>query len=297
MRAGSIGTIAAVNPERRRILRLAALGSATLAGSGYLLLDRLSERRQGDTVAKTGRSTTTSTGGGGGTSTAPTSGPGSGPAVDDTSAPADPTTSEPSTGEPPTGEAATATVMLCREAWGAAAPNRAVPAHQIRGLMVHHTAVVLDDNRKAPDRIRGHQRYHQNNGFADIAYHVFIDANGNVYEGRDTAVAGETFTDYDPTGWFLVVCEGNFDEQPLPDAQRDALARVLAWAAATFGVAPDVASHRQHAQTRCPGGAIHGLVLDGTLARLTREMGPVDLPEMCGDEADSRIALIRSGAL
>lgn len=164
--------------------------------------------------------------------------------------------------------------------------------------MVHHTAVRLDDNRKSPSRIRGHQRYHQSRGFADIAYHVFVDAHGNVYEGRDPTRPGETFTNYDTTGWFLVVCEGNFDEQPLPDAQRDAMARVLAWASQRYGVAPEeIASHRQHAQTRCPGDGIHALVLDGTLARLVREQvgAGASLSEVCGPEASARVAAIEAG--
>ena len=188
--------------------------------------------------------------------------------------------------------------MLCREAWEAAPPTRTLPPHEITGLMVHHTAVVLDDNRKSPDRIRGHQRFHQSKGFADIAYHVFVDAHGNVYEGRDQSQPGETFTDYDPTGWFLVVCEGNFDEQPLPDPQREGLARVLAWAGQRYGAAPeDIASHRDRAHTRCPGDAVHALVLDGTLSQLVRNAGTVELEELCGAEAGARISAIEAGTL
>ena len=273
-----------LDPDRRRILRLAALGAATLSGGAYLLVDRLRGNDPGARVASTDRDTTTAPRR---STPTQTDAPASQPEVTNTEPPTTATTVE-----------ASEAVMLCREAWGAAPPTRSVPPHEITGLMVHHTAVVLDDNRKSPDRIRGHQRYHQSHDFADIAYHVFIDANGNVYEGRDPAVPGETFTDYDPTGWFLVVCEGNFDEQPLPQPQRDALARVLAWASARYGVTAEaIASHRQHAHTRCPGDAIHALVVDGTIARLTRDAGRVDLQEICGPEADERIAAIRSGTL
>ncbi|MBI2169139.1 MAG: N-acetylmuramoyl-L-alanine amidase [Actinobacteria bacterium] len=164
-------------------------------------------------------------------------------------------------------------------------------------MMVHHTAVRLDDNRQAPARIRGHQRFHQSKGFVDIAYHVFVDAHGNVFEGRNPEQPGETFTDYDPAGWFLVVCEGNFDEQPLPEAQLDAMARVLAWASARYGVDPgEIASHRQHAHTRCPGEAIHALVVDGTLAGRVEDHLGATVVETCGPEAQATVAAIEAGS-
>ena len=54
-------------------------------------------------------------------------------------------------------------------------------------MTLHHTAVVLGDNSNAPARLRQHQRYHQNDrGWIDIAYHVSVDRNGNIYEARGT---------------------------------------------------------------------------------------------------------------
>ena len=38
--------------------------------------------------------------------------------------------------------------------------------------------------------------------FIDIAYHIGVDRDGNLYELRDTAIAGDTDTKYDPTGHF-----------------------------------------------------------------------------------------------
>lgn len=275
-----------VDEGRRRILRLAALAGATLAGGAYLLADRL--RGGGSTrAAATARA---------GPPTSPTATSSTTTTTTTTGAAAAPSSTTASTTRR---AAAATTTVLCRDAWGAAPPTGSLAAHEITGLMVHHTAVALADNREAPDRVLGHQRFHQSKGFADIAYHVVVDADGNVYEGRDPGRPGETFTDYDPTGWFLVVCEGNFDEQPLPGAQRDAMARVLAWAAQRYGVAPEtVASHRQHAHTRCPGDAIHAIVLDGTLGRLVAEHAGAGatLETVCGPEATARIDAIRAGA-
>lgn len=269
-----------VDQERRRILRLGALATASLAGGGFLLAARLRSDDSGDAVTAGTSSSTTN------------------PKAT-TTEPQDTTTSAPATSTTKASVAAAgAGSMLCRDAWGAKAPTGSLPPHEIRGLMVHHTAVTLADNRQAPARVRGHQRFHQSRGFVDIAYHVVVDLEGNVYEGRDQGQPGETFTDYDPTGWFLVVCEGNFDEQLLPNAQRDAMVRVLAWASRHYGLpSGDIASHRQHAHTRCPGDAIHSLVVDGTLARLVTEQAAAGatLDVVCGPEATARVAAIEAG--
>ena len=62
-------------------------------------------------------------------------------------------------------------------------------------MTIHHTGVVLGDNRNAPARLRQHQQLHQNDrGWIDIAYHVGIDRNGNIYELRDPGIKGDTAT-------------------------------------------------------------------------------------------------------
>ena len=75
-------------------------------------------------------------------------------------------------------------------------------------MTLHHEAVALGENRNAPAHLRQDQRYHQDQkGWIDIAYHVAVDRNGNIYELRSTEIAGDTATDYDTTGHFLVLCE------------------------------------------------------------------------------------------
>lgn len=234
-----------------------------------------------------------------------------GGSTDDTTTPPTPPTSNSSTastdpetasGEPTTTTERTLTaatpVILCREAWGAQPVTKAMPSHVVRGVMVHHTAVVLSDNREAPARIRSHQRFHQSRGFADLAYHVVIDGDGNVYEGRDPTTPGETFTEYEPEGWYLVTCEGNFDAQPLPEAQRSSLVHVLAWAASHFGVDPSsIRPHSAVSPTACPGEAVEAVFADGSLIERVRDLiaAGVRLPRSCGAEAVERIAAIEAG--
>ena len=66
-------------------------------------------------------------------------------------------------------------------------------------IALRHTAAALATVAQAPGRLRSHQRFHQEQGWPDIAYHYGIDLAGNVYELRDPRLAGDTFTDYDPT--------------------------------------------------------------------------------------------------
>ena len=131
-------------------------------------------------------------------------------------------------------------VVLCRDAWGAKAPLPGGRPHTLNRMTIHHTAVVLGDNANAPARLRQHQHYHQDTkGWIDIAYHLSVDRHGNIYELRSPTLVGDTATSYDPTGHFLVVCEGNFDEEEVTEEQLNGAALAFAWAAQQFGISPE----------------------------------------------------------
>ncbi|MDH3607325.1 MAG: peptidoglycan recognition protein family protein [Acidimicrobiia bacterium] len=169
-------------------------------------------------------------------------------------------------------------------------------------MTVHHTAAVLDSNRKAPARARAHQRYHMDDrGWIDLAYHFLVDANGHVLEGRPLGAVGDTGTNYDPTGHFLVCAEGDFNQQAIPAAQVAAIADVLAWGAVTFGVpASTIRGHRDWASTSCPGDGFYPLIKEGSLqAAVETRMaaGAPSLSVLCGDAAISRVADIEAGLI
>lgn len=189
--------------------------------------------------------------------------------------------------------------LICRQAWEARAPAGAGSPHRITGLMIHHSAVTLADNRAAPQHLRSFQDSHQHSGFVDIAYHVGVDRNGNLYELRSPGIAGETYTDYDPSGWLLVLALGNFDEQEPTAAQLEGMARVLAWGAGTYGVDPaEVAGHRDAAATRCPGEALYRELESGRLSARVQDLlagGGVDLRDLCGEAGAARVREIEAG--
>ncbi len=188
--------------------------------------------------------------------------------------------------------------VLCRSAWGAK-PYGKLVKHRIRRITVHHSAVALPDNRKAPARFRSHQAAHQANGWPDIAYHLLIDRNGNVYRGRPPWARGDTATNYDPTGHLLILCEGDFErEEPSRDQVR-ALVQVLAWACERYGVPRRrIRTHRQYAATSCPGRALQALFDARKIRPRVRrrlERGGVRLERLCGDEGRARILAIEAG--
>ena len=191
--------------------------------------------------------------------------------------------------------------LLCRDAWGARPPRGPGVPHTPNRMTVHHTDVVLGDNSNAPGRLRQHQRYHQDShGWIDIAYHMGVDRNGNIYQLRSPDVVGDTATGYDPTGHFLVVCEGDFDQEPFSDAQLDGAATAFAWAAQRFAIATDtLAGHRDVADdTTCPGDNLYAHLTSGNLKRRIDGFiadGPVDLHLVCGPEAATIVADIEAG--
>jgi N-acetylmuramoyl-L-alanine amidase len=167
-------------------------------------------------------------------------------------------------------------------------------------MTLHHEAVVLGDNRNAPGRLRKDQLYHQDTlGWIDIAYHVGVDRDGNIYELRSPTIAGDTATDYNTTGHFLVLCEGDFDQEEVSATQIQSAALAFAWAAQNFNIATDtLAGHRDLAQTSCPGRNLYAHLTSGDLKHRINDLlaaGAVDLRSFCGPEAAERVAAIEAG--
>jgi hypothetical protein len=161
---------------------------------------------------------------------------------------------------------------LPRSAWGAdpADPSK-MDTHDVDRLTVHHAGEQW--GYTGPARYRVWQDLHTGRGWGDVAYHYIIGIDGTVYEARDTAYAGDTNTNYDPAGHFLVVVEGNFDKEQPTRAQLDSLVRVLAWASLQFGVSPStIGGHRDHAATSCPGGNLYPYIATGDLQRDVEEL-------------------------
>lgn len=214
--------------------------------------------------------------------------------------PAAPPPVTPSTVAPPPPLPAHQARMLCRQSWNAQAPLPGGQPHTITRMTLHHTAVTLGDNSNAPARLRQHQSFHQGKGWIDIAYHVSVDRNGNIYQLRSPDLAGDTSTNYDPAGHFLVLCEGNFDEEMVTDEQLQGAATAFAWAVEKWDIpVAMLGGHRDApADTSCPGTNLYSKLTSGDLEGRINDLlntGGVDLQTICGPEAAAVVAAIESG--
>lgn len=180
-----------------------------------------------------------------------------------------------------------------RDALGLPAARGGGRRHQITGLALHHSAAPTGPASGAPDRFRSMTRDHQARGWVDVAYHWGVDVDGNVYELRDERTAGDTSTGYDPAGWLLVVCEGDFEKSAPPRAMLDAAADVFADGARRYGVSPDtLVGHRDLAATLCPGVNLQR-ELDGLRDQVARRLADGVTLRVGNDEA--ALAAIEGG--
>ncbi|AOS65110.1 peptidoglycan recognition protein family protein [Actinoalloteichus hymeniacidonis] len=90
---------------------------------------------------------------------------------------------------------------ISRAGWGADESVRTWPAtfHQVQCLTVHHSAIELEADRAAS--MRAIYRFHAvDQGWGDIGYHLLIDPEGLVYEGRFSGSDGTPVFDGPPSG-------------------------------------------------------------------------------------------------
>ncbi|MCB1381680.1 MAG: N-acetylmuramoyl-L-alanine amidase [Notoacmeibacter sp.] len=163
--------------------------------------------------------------------------------------------------------------MLTRAQWGAKAPIAKMRRQTPSRILIHHTASRQKPGTSLSAKMASLQRFSQSReklsdgrmkpAWPDVPYHFYIGANGGIAEGRDISAVGDTNTGYNPAGYIQIVLEGNFEsEQPSP-AQMAALDRLVRSLMTQYGIAPSgIGSHRQVAQTACPGKNLEALMPD-----------------------------------
>jgi len=83
--------------------------------------------------------------------------------------------------------------------------------HSINYITLHHQGETYPEGRDPVEYLRALQSWsRKDKKWIDIPYHYIIDLKGKVYEGRKIDYAGDTNTEYDPTGHALIEVVGNF---------------------------------------------------------------------------------------
>jgi hypothetical protein len=152
-------------------------------------------------------------------------------------------------------------------AWGGTPADPSLARkHAITHITLHHQGEPFPPGKDPLQYLRNLQTWSRTTKhWVDIPYHYIIDLDGRIYEGRNINYAGDTNTEYDPTGHALIEVVGNFEEVEPNQKQLDAVVDLMAMLAAKYHVPVDhIASHRDFsAQTVCPGKNLYRYVQQG----------------------------------
>jgi hypothetical protein len=123
------------------------------------------------------------------------------------------------------------------------------PREAIKTLVIHHSAV--------PPSVDARQvaRYHvERENWPGIGYHFFIGADGHIQETQPLEVISYHAGEIGNREGVGICLAGNFTNQPPPDAQVAAAARLLAWLLSELGLpVAAVRGHCDYRETQCPG--------------------------------------------
>jgi hypothetical protein len=105
---------------------------------------------------------------------------------------------------------------------------------KIDAVHIHHTWRPNHAQWRGLESVRGMARFHtKTNGWSDIAQHLTIGRDGDIWTGRNWDVAPASATGYNgnpKSGPFMIEMNGDFDagQDTLAGAQLEAVARVVA---------------------------------------------------------------------
>ena len=161
--------------------------------------------------------------------------------------------------------------IVSREEWGSGDAVLPMKKHVPNVITVHHTATKQNRDKTLSEKLKGLQKFSIERStlgsgkikepWADIPYHFYITANGEIGEGRELQYAGDSNTPYDPTGHALIVLEGNFQNEAVPAAQYESLKKLTIALAKRYKISADqISGHKDNADTLCPGEALYQML-------------------------------------
>ncbi|WP_313031904.1 peptidoglycan recognition protein family protein, partial [Massilia alkalitolerans] len=112
--------------------------------------------------------------------------------------------------------------------------------HTISQITLHHQGEPFKPGTDPQGYLRRLQSWSRaSKGWLDIPYHYVIDLDGRIYEARNIDFAGDTNTEYDPSGHALIEVVGNFEEVEPNQQQLEAVVDLMALLAARYKVSLD----------------------------------------------------------
>jgi hypothetical protein len=151
--------------------------------------------------------------------------------------------------------------------WGGTPPAKAPAKKQkITHITLHHQGEPFPRGKDPVQYLRNLQKWSRSEKkWIDIPYHYIIDLEGKIYEGRNIRYAGDTNTDYDPTGHALIEVVGNFEEVKPNQLQMDAVVRMMSYLSVKYKVPVDsIRAHKDYSsKTVCPGKNLYQYIENG----------------------------------
>lgn len=159
--------------------------------------------------------------------------------------------------------------IVTRKEWGWKPPTFTLPEHQIKRITIHHSGVIFKQDEDVVKYLRHLQEWSRTEKhWMDIPYHYMIAPDGTIYEARPLKYPGDTNTTYNPRGHALICVLGNFEIQTPTKDQLEALAWLSAKLALEYHVGLDsIKSHKDYAETLCPGKNLYRYLQDGSLQK------------------------------
>jgi hypothetical protein len=151
--------------------------------------------------------------------------------------------------------------------WGGTPVNGSLAKkHSIKFITLHHQGEPFPRDRDPKEYLRNLQSWSRSEKkWIDIPYHYIIDLDGKIYEGRNILFAGDTNTEYDPTGHALIEVVGNFEEVEPNELQLNAVVKTMAWLALKYNIPVElIRGHKDYsAITVCPGKNLYRYLENG----------------------------------
>lgn len=157
--------------------------------------------------------------------------------------------------------------IITQAQWGGTpAPDSLAKEQTITHITLHHEGESFPEGKDPVQYLRNLQQWSRSEKhWIDIPYHFIIDLDGNVYEGRKINQAGDTNTEYDPTGHALIEVVGNFEEVEPNQKELDAVVKTMTYLAMKYHVPVDsIRGHKDYSKiTVCPGKNLYRYLQNG----------------------------------
>ncbi len=159
------------------------------------------------------------------------------------------------------------TNIITANQWGSVpAKDSLAKKHKLTHITLHHQGEAFPKGKDPIQYLGNLQKWsREEKHWIDIPYHFIIDLDGKVYEGRNINYAGDTNTEYNPTGHALIEVLGNFEEVEPNDKQLDAVVKTMAWLSYKYKIPIDsIRGHKDYSsQTVCPGKNLYRYLENG----------------------------------